>query len=76
MEPVLVSFSNSYSKLDLISVSASGLSLSLISHYLLTISATNYCSKRFVNNFVLRKMFYFRQSLRNTCYSLAYTDYK
>jgi len=75
-ELVLVSLSNLYSKLYSISVSISKLTSSSISHYLLTILITNYCSKKTVNNFDLRRLFYSKQGLKNTYHSSIYIDYK
>jgi len=57
-EPVLVSLSNSYSKLDSISVYVSRFFSSLVLHFLLTISSTNYYLRERVNNFGLRRPFY------------------
>ena len=57
-EPVLASLSELYSKLDAISVGVSRPSSYLTSHYLLTISTTNYCPRKNVNDFVLRRTFY------------------
>jgi len=63
-ESVLASLSELYSKLDAISIGVSGLSSYLISHHLLTISTTNYCPKKNVNDFVLKRIFYTRCTLR------------
>jgi len=38
---------------------------------LLTTYLTDYCSKENVNDFVLRRMFYSKQSFKNACYSSA-----
>ena len=59
-KPMLVSLSKLYSELELISVDVSRLSFCLSSHCLLTIYTTNYCPKKIVYNFVLRKTFYSR----------------
>ena len=37
---------------------------------------TNYCPSQILNNFVLRKTFYSRQGLRDTCRSSVYIGYK
>ena len=61
---VLASFSELYSKLEVIPVSASKHSSYFTLHYLLTISTTNYCLKENVHNFVLRRIFYSKQGLK------------
>jgi len=61
---VLASFSELYSKLEVIPVSASKHSSYFTLHYLLTISTTNYCLKENVHNFVPRRIFYSRQGLK------------
>ena len=62
-EPVLVLLSNSYSEDDSISISDSRPSSSP------AYTATNYCLKKSVYNFVLRRTFYSKQGLKDTCYS-------
>jgi len=66
---VLVLLSDSYLKLDTISVSASGPSFCSISHCLLTTYSINYCLKKRVNDFGLRRLFYSKQDLKDACYS-------
>ena len=56
-ELVLASLSGSYSKLDLISIDASGHSFYSILHYLLTIYSTNYYSKKIWILIFLRREF-------------------
>ena len=58
------------------SVSVSRLSSYSTSYYLLTISTTNCCFEKNVNNFGLRKLFYSKQNFKNTCCSFPYTNYK
>ena len=55
---VLVLLSDLYLELEVISISVSGLSSCSILHCLLTTQTTNYCSKKTVNNFDLRRSFY------------------
>jgi len=62
VEPVLVSLSDSYSEDNSISISDNRLSLSP------AYTATNYCLKKSVCNFVLRT-FYSKQDLTDTCCS-------
>jgi len=66
-EPVLASLSNSYSELEVISVDCSGLSSCPILHHLLTTYTTDYCSKKNLYDFGLRRPFYSKQDLINTC---------
>ena len=54
---VLGLFSNSYSKLNAISVGVSGLFSCFISHCLLTTYSINYCPKKRVNDFGLKRLF-------------------
>jgi len=61
---------------EFISISASRSSLNLISHYLLIILATDYCSKKTVNNFGLRRLFYSRQGFKNIYHSPICTGHK
>jgi len=75
-EPVLALLSDSYSKLEIISVSISRPSSCPTLHFLLTILTTNYYLKRNINYFGLRRLFYSRQSLKNTYYSPMYTSHK
>jgi len=70
-EPMLVSLSNSYLKLNSISVCISGFSSSPTSYFLLTIFSTDYCPKEKVNNFGLRRLFYPKQNLKDACCSPA-----
>ena len=63
VEPMLVSLSDSYFELDSISVHVSWLFSSSISHFLLTIFFTDCYLKKRVNNFCLRRLFYFKQDL-------------
>ena len=58
------------------SVCASGLSSYPTLHFLLTIYLIDYCSNQILYYFVLRKMFYSRQDLKDTYYSSACTGYK
>ena len=65
---VLTSLSDSYSELEAISVSTSGPSSYSTSHYLLaTPTTTDYCSKEKVTDFGLRRLFYSKQDLKDTC---------
>ena len=64
-ESVLVSLSNSYSEDDSISISNSRPSSNP------AYTTTNYCLKKSVCNFVLKRTFYFKQGLKDTCCSLA-----
>jgi len=64
-ELVLVSSSNSYSKLDLISMCVSRFSFSSALYFLLTTSSIDYCPKERVNDFDLRRLFYSKQDLKN-----------
>ena len=59
-EPVLALLSNMYSELKAISVSASGLSSCSILHCLLTTLTTDYYLKGNVNDFSLRRLFFFK----------------
>ena len=68
--------SDSYLLLNSILVDISRLFSCLASHCLLTTLITDYCLNWDVNNFVLRKTFYSRQGLKNTCYSPICTDHK
>ena len=63
-KPMLASLSDLYSKLETISISASGLSSST-SHYLLTTYTTDYYLKGNVYNFGLRRPFYSRQCFKS-----------
>ena len=73
---MLDSLSDLYSELEMISVSVSMLSFCLTSHFLLTTSTTNYYFKKNIYNSNLRKLFYSRQGLKDTCCSLIYTGHK
>ena len=68
--------SDSYSELEIISISDSGLSSCSILHFLPTTSTTNYYLKENVNDFDLRRLFYSRQDIKNICHSPAYTGHK
>ena len=70
-DPVLDSLSNLYSELDAISVGVSELSSCPTSRCLLTTYSINYCPKKRVNDFGLRRLFYFKQDLKNACYSFT-----
>jgi len=70
-ELVLASLFDSYLEPEAILVSASGPSFCPTLHCLLTTSTTNYCLKEDVNDFDLRRLFYSKQDLKNTCCSLA-----
>jgi len=74
-ELMLASLSNSYFESEIISVYVSRPS-SYFSHFLLTISTTNYYHKGNVNDFSLRGLFYSKHGFKNTCCSPVYTDYK
>ena len=76
IELILVFFSDLYSELNSISKSTSRLSSSLILYCLLTTYITYYCFNEIVNNFDIKRLFYFRQDFKNTYYFSAYTDYK
>ena len=69
-EPILVSLSDSYSEDDSILISDSRPSSSLV------YTATNYCLKKSVCDFVLRRTFYSKQGLKDTCCSLMQTSHK
>ena len=71
MDSVLDSLSDLYSELDAISVGVSGPSSCSISHHLLTTYFINYCPKKRVNDFSLRRLFYTKQDLKNICCSSA-----
>ena len=74
-EPVLASPLDLYSELDSISVGAS--STLLVCFILFTDHlTTDYCSQEIVNNFVLRKMFYSKWGLKDTCHSPTCTGHK
>ena len=75
-EPVLVLLSDLYSELDLILISANKPFISSALYYLLTTYSTDYCSNQIVNYFDLRRSFYTKWGLKNTCHSSAYIDYK
>ena len=75
-EPVLALLSDSYSKLEIIFVSISRPSFCPTLHFLLTILTTDYYLKGNINYFGLRRLFYSRQSFKNTYYSPMYTSYK
>ena len=64
-DPILDSLSDLYSEDDSILISDSRPSLSL------AYTATNYYLKKSVCNFVLRRMFYSKQGLKDTCCSLV-----
>ena len=67
-KPMLVSLLDSYSEDEEISICDSGPSSSsayTITDYL----STGYCSKEKINDFVLRRMFYSKQDLKNSCCS-------
>ena len=66
-EPALVSVSDSYSEDEEIFVGDSGLSSSPT--YTLTDYLSGYCPKEKVNDFVLRRTFYSKQSFKNSCCS-------
>ena len=69
-EPVLVSLSDSYSEDEEISVCDSGPSSSpayTVTDYL----PTGYCPKEKVYNVDLRRSFYSKQDLKDSCCSLA-----
>jgi len=68
---VLALLSDSYLELEAILVSVSGPSSYSTLHCLLTTFTTNYCLKEDVNYFDLRKSFYSKQDLKDTCCSLA-----
>ena len=63
VEPVLVLLSDLYSDDNSISISDSGPSSSP------AYTATNYCLKKSVCDFVLRRTFYSKQGLKDTCCS-------
>ena len=73
---MLNSLLDSYSELEIISISVSGPSSYLISHFLLTTSTTDYCLKKNVYDFDLRRLFYSKQDLNDTCCSPVYTGHK
>jgi len=62
-ELVLALFSDLYSELEAILVSASRPSSYLTLYYLLTTYTTDYCLNEDVNNFDLRRLFYSKQDL-------------
>jgi len=64
------------SKLDSILVNTSRHSSCPVSHYLLTISTTDYYSNENINNFDLRRLFYSRQHFKSHCHSSTHIDYK
>ena len=68
---VLALLSDSYLGLEAISVSASGPSSCPTLHYLLITFTINCYLKKDVNDFDLRRLFYSKQDLKNTCYFLA-----
>jgi len=68
-ELILASLSDLYSKLEAISISRPSSYPTL--YCLLTTYITNYCSKKDVNNFDLRKSFYSKQYLKNIYYPLV-----
>ena len=68
-KPVLVSLLDLYLLLKSISVSTNGPSSYSTSHCLLSTSTTNYCLKRIVKNFGLKRLFYFKQDLKDACCS-------
>ena len=70
-EPVLASLSDLYLELEIISVNINGPSSYPTLHYLLTTYTTDYCSGKNIHNFDLRKMFYSKQDLIDTCHSPA-----
>ena len=68
--------SNSYSKLNIFfSIRASS---TFLIHFILSTDylATNYCFSWTINDFVLKKIFYSRWGLIDTCCSPIYADYK
>ena len=69
-EPMLVSLSDLYSEDNSISISDSRPSSSL------AYTATNYCLKKSVYDFVLRRTFYSKQGLKDTCCSPIQTFHK
>ena len=73
---MLASLLDSYSKLEIISICVSKPSSCPISHFLLTISTTNYYLERNVNYFGLRRPFYSKQDLKDIYYSSVCTDHK
>jgi len=68
---VLALLSDSYLELEAISVSTSGPSSCPTLYYLLITFTINYYLKKDVNDFDLKRLFYSKQDLKNTCYSLA-----
>jgi len=68
---VLASLSDLYLELEVISVDIIGLSSCSTLHCLLATYTTNYCSKENIHNFGLRRLFYSKQDLINTCYPLG-----
>ena len=70
VEPVLVSLSDSYSEDKEISVCDSR-PFSSPTYTITDYLSTGYCPKKNVNYFVLRRMFYSKQGLKNTCCSPA-----
>jgi len=70
-EPVLVSLSNSYLLLKSILVSVSRPSSYPILQFLLA-TFTDYYLEEIVNNFGLRRLFYFKQDLKDACCSPTY----
>ena len=72
-ELMLVSLLSLHLLLESISVGVSKSSSCLALYCLLTTYSTNYCPSQIVYDFVLRRMFYTRQCLNNTCYSFAWT---
>ena len=73
---MLVLLLDLYSELEIISISISRLFSCSTSHFLLTISTTNYCLKGNISDFGLRRPFYSKQGLKDIYYSTAYTDHK
>jgi len=69
-KPVLVLPLDLYLLLKSISVGISRPSFYPILYCLLSTSTTDYCLKRIVNNFGLKRLFYSKQNLKDACYSL------
>jgi len=58
------------------SVCTSKPSSCFISYFLLTTYLTNYCPNQILHYLVLRKTFYSKQGLKDTCHFSACTGYK
>jgi len=70
-ELVLALLSDLYLELEVISVGISGPSSCPILHCLLTTYTIDYCLKENIYDFGLRRLFYSKQDLINTCCPLA-----